>query len=201
MSDALELASDLLKISRQLNRDRFSEELETYCWPLVELIEWEDPIDVCTFNAALYYGETLQEQTPAHLLSGSVYNEWVAAIKADRFPAYRAQEHAINQRAQAVLRSPLIGEIDPFWLMFPNNINLNNWNSHDIAALMAISAYSRSIKTYKPLGVLLYIYGHPVQWVSANPDDPIGQAAQGLTLLAQPLKHITEMSYKQGTFQ
>ncbi len=31
MSDALELASDLLKISRQLNRDRFSEELETYC--------------------------------------------------------------------------------------------------------------------------------------------------------------------------
>lgn len=112
MSDALELASDLLKISRQLNRDRFSEELETYCWPLVELIEWDDPIDVCTFNAALYYGETLQEQTPAHLLSGSVYNEWVAAIKADRFPAYRAQEHAINQRAQAVLRSPLMGEID-----------------------------------------------------------------------------------------
>ena len=172
MSDALELASDLLKISRQLNRDRFSEELETYCWPLVELIEWEDPIDVCTFNAALYYGETLQEQTPAHLLSGSVYNEWV------RFPAYRAQEHAINQRAQAVLRSPLMGEIDPFWLMFPNNINLNNWNSHDIAALMAISAYSRSIKTYKPLGVLLYIYGHPVQWVSANPDDPLGPTVE-----------------------
>ena len=99
MSDALELASDLLKISRQLNRDRFSEELETYCWPLVELIEWEDPIDVCTFNAALYYGETLQEQTPAHLLYGSIYNEWVAAIKADRFPAYRPKEHAINHRA------------------------------------------------------------------------------------------------------
>lgn len=201
MSEVLELAADLLKVSRRLNRDRFSEELDMYCWPLVDWMPWDNPIDVWTFNAALYYGETLQEQTPAHLLSGGVHNEWVAAIKADRFPAYRQQEHAIDQRAQAVLRSPLMGDIDPFWLMFPNNINLNVWNPEDIAALMAISAYSRSIKMYKPLGVLLYIHGHPVQWVSANPSDPIGQAAQGLTLLAQPLQHIAELSYKQGTFQ
>lgn len=201
MSEVLELAAEILRMSRELDQDRFNEDLDTYCWPLVDLIDWKNPIDIWTFNAALYYGETVREQTPAHLLAGGVYNEWIAAIKADRFPNYRQQEHAIEQRAQAVLRSPLMGDIDPFWLMFPNNINLSNWNPDDIAALMAIAAYSTSIKTYKPFGVLLYIHGHPIQWVSANPDDPINQAIQGLTLLAQPLQQIAEMSYRQGTFQ
>lgn len=201
MNETLEVAAELLRVSRDLNRDRFVQELDEQCWPLVDLLNWDNPTDVWTFNAALYYGETLNENTPAHLLAGGVYNEWVAAIKADRFPAYRQQEHAIDARAQAVLRSPLMGDIDPFWLMFPNNINLNNWNAADIAALMAIAAYSTSIKAYKPFGVLLYIHGHPVQWVSANPEDPMGQALQGLSLLAQPLKKIAEMNYKHGTFR
>lgn len=201
MNETLELAHELLCISRKLDRDQFNDELNDHCWPLVDILNWQNPIDVWTFNAALYYGETLSENTPAHLLSGGVYNEWIAAIKADRFLLYRQQEHAIEKRAQAVLRSPLMGDIDPFWLMFPNNINLKNWNPADVAALMAISAYSTSIKTYKPFGILLYVHGHPIQWVSANPDDPIGQAEQGLTLLAQPLQQVAELSYRQGTFR
>ena len=201
MSEALELAAELLCISRELNRENFSQALDEHCWPLIDLLNWENPTDVWTFNAAIYYGETLHEHTPAHLLSGGVYNEWLAALKAYRFPEYRQQEHAIDQRAQAVLRSPLMGDIDPFWLMFPNNINLNNWNPADVAALMAIAAYSTSIKTYKPFGVFLYIHGHPVQWVSANPADPVGQASQGLSLLSQPLQKIAEMNYRHGTFR
>lgn len=201
MTTIVRLAADLLSASQQLDRDNFGEELEQCCWPLLDPLVWEDPIDIWTFKAALYYGETIQEELPAHLLSGGVYNEWMSAIKSDRFPRYRQQEYAVNQRVQTVLRNPLMGDVDPFWLMFPNNLNLNNWNSADIAALMAISAYSDSVKNYKPLGVFLYIHGQPVHWVSANPEDPVAQAVQGLSLLEQPLQKIAELSYKHGTFQ
>lgn len=201
MSDILNLAAQLLKTSRQLDRDNFNEELESWCWPLADTVAWDNPIDVWTFKAALYYGETIQEEIPAHQLSGGVYNEWMSAIKSDRFPEYRKLEYATNHRVQAVLRNPLMGEVDPFWLMFPNNLNLNNWNPDDIAALMAISAYSNSIRSYKPLGVFLYVHGQPIHWVSMNLDDPIAQASQGLSLLEQPLQKIAELSYKRGTFQ
>lgn len=201
MTQLLALAAELITISQTLDRDAFGQELEDHCWPFVDELSWENPIDILTFNAALYYGETLHEHTPAHLLSGGVYNEWVAAIKAERFSIYSQQKRVVHKRAQAILLNPLIKDLDPFWLMFPNNINLNNWNPADIAALMEISAHSNSIKAYKPFGVLLFIHGHPLKWVAANPDDPTDQAVKGLAFLEQPLQHIAQMNYKNGTFQ
>lgn len=54
MNETLELAHELLCISRKLDRDQFNDELNDHCWPLVDILNWENPIDVWTFNAALY---------------------------------------------------------------------------------------------------------------------------------------------------
>lgn len=200
MNDILSIAAELVKRSVNLDRDFYHDELDSHCWPLVDALTWSNPMDIWTFNAALYYGETIQEQTPAHLLSGGLFNEWQAALRSDRFISYRNQEQKVLRRVAPILSSPLLDEIDPFWLLFPNNLNLLKWDEYDIAALLVLSAYSSSIRDYKPFGSILYIHGYPQQWVASNAHDPVDNAFRGLELLTQPLRALAEHSYKMGTF-
>ena len=201
MQEVLIIAKRLIDIWPTLNMENIHEEAEHKCWPLIDSLEWTNTPDVFTFNAALFYEETIKEQTPANLINGGLFNEWRTALTSSRFTAYSEKVEGIKERVRQALSHPLATSVDPFWLVFPNNLNLNTWNVDDIAVLMALSPYSATIQSYKPFGPLLYIHGHPEQWIEAPQQDAINQAVQGLRYLHHSLKAIGIAEYTKGTFQ
>ena len=169
------------------------------CWNEIDQQLWTSPLEIIQFNAAMYYLETLREDEPAHLISNSCFSEWQMSLRSHRFSVYDLLVRPLQAKVDAIMTNDLVEHLDPFWIAFPNNINLKFINEEDTSLLMLLSGYSASILNFAPLGALLYAYGHPIEWCSNS--NALDQADAGLQLLKKPILPEIRSAHQFGTFQ
>ena len=198
----LDVANAAVSRWHQLDLDRLDDELNTHVWPLLDTYfqRHSAPSLVYSMGAALYYLETLEEQIAAHLLQPGLYNEWLSALSAERFPCCSETLRMEGAFLQHVRQSPHATDTDLFWLAFPNNIHADRVRPEEWTRLMTLAPHSPTIQQYQSLGPLLLAHASPEMWLNGY-DDPVVGAEDGLKALAQDLSTTAAACYRQGTFR
>ena len=197
----LDVANAAVARWHQINPDQLEDELDHDVWPLLDTYfqrHFSSSL-VYSVGAALYYLETLEEQIAAHLLKPGLYNEWLSALRAERFSQISTilrHERAFLQRLRL---SPHAIDTDLFWLAFPNNIHADRITHEEWTRLMTLAPYSRVVQQYQSLGPLLLAHASPEMWLQGY-DDPILGAEEGLNALAHDLIATASECYRRGTF-
>ena len=198
----LDVANAAVARWHQFNLDHLATELDTHVWPLLDTYfqRHSEPSLVYSMGAALYYLETLEEQISAHLLQPGLYNEWIAALRAERFPYCSDILRNEDAFLQHLRQSPHAIDTDLFWLAFPNNMHANRVRPDEWTRLMTLAPHSRVVQQYQSLGSLLLAHAAPKIWLSGY-EDPIIGAEEGLNALSQNLITTAAECYRQGTFR